>query len=94
MPIACEPLAQAPAIVKLTPLSLKMTDRFMVTVEFIDWKMEPEPTRAVFFFSRMMSTAWITGAALLSLPYKIPTSLASRKASSMPALRKASKVER
>ena len=92
MPIACEPLAQAPAIVKLTPLSLKMTDRFMVTVEFIDWKMEPEPTRAVFFFSRMMSTALMT--ALLSLPYKIPTSLASRKASSMPALRKASRVER
>ena len=94
MPIAWEPLAQAPAMVKLTPLSLKITDRFIVTVEFIDWKIEPEPTNAVFFFSRMMSTALITGAALLSLPYKIPTSLASRKASSIPALRKASKVAR
>ena len=43
--MAWEPLAQAPEIVKFTPLSLKMTDRFIDTVEFIDWKIEPEPTR-------------------------------------------------
>lgn len=50
------------------PRRLKITERFIVTVEFIDWKMLPEPTIAVFLLARMMSIPSITGAALLSLP--------------------------
>lgn len=46
----------------------------MVIVEFMDWKIEPEPTIAVFFLARMTSMASITGAALLSFPYNMPTS--------------------
>ena len=92
MPMACEPLAQAPEMVKFTPLSLNMTDKFMETVEFMDWKIEPEPTRTVFFFSRIISTALIMGAVLLSFPNKTPTSFASRNASSMPAFLNASTV--
>ena len=57
MPMACEPLAQAPDIVKLIPFRWKITERFMVMVEFMDWKIEPEPTNAVFFFSRIISIA-------------------------------------
>ena len=94
MPMACEPLAQAPEIVKFTPLSLKMTDRFIDTVEFIDWKIEPEPTRTVFFFSRIISTALIIGAVLLSFPYSIPTSFVSKNASSILAFLKASTLAR
>ena len=67
-PIECEPLAQAAERVRLTPRRLKITERFIVTVEFIDWKMFPEPTIAVFRLARMMSMPSITGAALLSLP--------------------------
>lgn len=37
------------------PRRLKITERFIVTVEFIDWKMLPEPTIAVFRLARMMS---------------------------------------
>ena len=68
MPMACEPLAQAAERVRLMPRRLKITERFIVTVEFIDWKMLPEPTIAVFCLARMMSMPSITGAALLSLP--------------------------
>lgn len=74
MPMACEPLAQAPDMVKLIPFKWKITERFMVIVEFMDWKIEPEPTIAVFFLARMTSMASITGAALLSFPYNMPTS--------------------
>ena len=35
-PIACDPLAQAPETVRFIPLNLKMHERFIVTVEFID----------------------------------------------------------
>ena len=35
--------------------SLKITDRYMVTEEFIDWNTAPEPTSVVSLFSRMMS---------------------------------------
>ena len=49
--------AQAPDIVKLIPFRWKITERFMVMVEFMDWKIEPEPTNAVFFFSRIISIA-------------------------------------
>ena len=38
-------------IVRFLPLSLKMQSRLMVTVEFIDWKMAPDPHRVVFFLS-------------------------------------------
>lgn len=68
MPMACEPLAQAPETVKLMPRRLKMVERFIVTVEFIDWKMLPEPTSTVLCFSRMTSAPWMTASALLSLP--------------------------
>ena len=54
--MAWEPLAQAPDTVRLIPLSLNMQSRFMVTVEFIDWNMAPEPHIVVSFFSRIMST--------------------------------------
>ena len=74
MPMACEPLAQAPDMVKLIPFKWKITERFMVIVEFMDWKIEPEPTIAVFFLARMTSMASITGAALLSFPYNMSTS--------------------
>ena len=66
--MACEPLAQAPDTVRFIPFSLNMQSRFIVTVEFIDWKILPEPTIAVFRLARMMSIPSITGAALLSLP--------------------------
>ena len=52
-----EVVAQAPDIVKLIPFRWKITERFMVMVEFMDWKIEPEPTNAVFFFSRIISIA-------------------------------------
>ena len=39
-------LAQAALTVKFTPLRWKIVLRFMFTVEFIDWKMKPEPRSA------------------------------------------------
>ena len=45
-----------------------MQERFIVTVEFIDWKMEPEPMSVVSRFSRRMSMLWTTASAVLSLP--------------------------
>lgn len=68
MPMACDRWRQAAESVRLMPRRLKITERFIVTVEFIDWKMLPEPTIAVFRLARMMSIPSITGAALLSLP--------------------------
>ena len=38
-PMAWLPLAQAALTVKLMPRRRKMVVRFIVTVEFIDWKM-------------------------------------------------------
>ena len=58
--------------------SLKIQPRFMVTVEFIDWKMAPEPQSVVSFFSRMVSTAFTFGTVELSLPYSKPTSCVFR----------------
>ena len=49
MPIECEPLAQAALTVKLMPRRWKIVLRFIVTVEFIDWKISPSraaPSRA------------------------------------------------
>ena len=66
--MAWEPLAQAALMVMLIPLSLKRHPRFIVTVEFIDWKMAPEPTRWVLFLLRIVSTLFTTASALLSLP--------------------------
>ncbi|GAB3723207.1 hypothetical protein GCM10027594_04140 [Hymenobacter agri] len=73
-----EPLAQAALKVRLMPLSGKMVARFMVTVEFMVWKMEPEPSRVVSFLARIMSVASMTGWAELSLPKMIPTSLSTK----------------
>ena len=67
-PMACAPLAQAPEMVRLMPRRRKMQERFIVTVEFIDWKMEPEPMSVVSRFSRRMSMLWTTASAVLSLP--------------------------
>jgi len=55
-PMAWEPLAQAPEMVRLMPFRRKMTLRFIDTVEFIDWKMAPEPQSIVSFFWRMVLT--------------------------------------
>lgn len=54
MPIECEPLAQAALTVKLMPRRWKIVLRFIVTVEFIDWKISPEPSSAESCFSSMM----------------------------------------
>ena len=67
-PMAWEPLAQAALTVILMPRSLNRQPKFIVTVEFIDWKMAPDPTMRVFFFSRIVSTLFTTASALLSLP--------------------------
>ncbi|MCY1557413.1 hypothetical protein D9M68_942620 [compost metagenome] len=64
----CDPLAQAALREKFTPVSLKMVDRFIVTVEFSTWNTDPEPTIMVSFFSRTMSKPSITGFAQLSFP--------------------------
>jgi len=68
IPMECEPLAQAPLTVKLIPFNLRITPRFMVIVEFIDWNIDPEPIIMVFFFLRNVSAASITAVAELSLP--------------------------
>ncbi len=68
MPRACEPLAHAPLTVKLIPRNLNITERFMLMVEFMDWKIEPDPRSVVSFFSRIRSMASITGTEELSLP--------------------------
>ena len=66
--MACEPLAQAALMVMLTPLRWKMVARFMVTVEFIDWKMAPLPSSVVSFFSMQVVCASMTALADESLP--------------------------
>ena len=66
--MAWEPLAQAPDTVRFIPFSLKIQSRFIVTVEFIDWKMAPLPQRVVSFFSLIVSTALTTGTVEESLP--------------------------
>ena len=63
----------------------------------LEWNIEevtPEGARFEVPFNMYSHGEEITFTIELSLPYKIPTSLASRKASSIPALRKASKVAR
>ena len=56
-PMAWEPLAQAADTVRFIPLRWNMHPRFMVTVEFIDWKMAPDPHIAVPFFSMIVRPA-------------------------------------
>ena len=63
-------------IVVLMPFRWKMVERFIVTVEFIDWKMAAEPTKVVSFFSNMVSCESMTALADESLPNSTPTSLA------------------
>ncbi len=48
----CEPDAHAALNVKLIPLSLKIVERFILTVLFMFWKIAPLPyqRRIVFFF--------------------------------------------
>ena len=55
-------------MVMLIPFSLKMVERFIVTVEFIDWKMAPEPCRVVSLVSNVCMCASITDFADESLP--------------------------
>ena len=43
MPIARELEAQAADDVRLMPRNLNRQARFIVTVEFIDWNIAPEP---------------------------------------------------
>ena len=74
----CEPLAQAALTVKFTPRRPKMVLRFMLTVEFIDWKMSADPSSAESCFSFMIWAASITGLADESLPKMIPTSFSRR----------------
>ncbi|MNE74548.1 hypothetical protein D3C80_1706340 [compost metagenome] len=64
----------------------------MVTVEFIDLKIAPEPIRAVSFFSRTISVASMIALETLSFPYIMPTSCSSKKASSICAFFNASIV--
>src|SRR5690606_41072651 len=67
-PMAWDPLAQAALMVILIPRILKIVDKFMVTVEFIDLKIAPEPIKAVSFFSRTISVASIMALETLSFP--------------------------
>ena len=67
-PMACEPEAQAPEAVRLMPLRWNRQARFMVTVEFMDWKMAPLPQAAVSWNSRNLSSARIVASATESLP--------------------------
>ena len=55
-PMAWEPLAQAADRVRFIPFRWNITPRFMVTVEFIDWKIAPEPQSMVSFFSMILAT--------------------------------------
>ena len=50
------------------PLSLNMHPRFMVTVEFIDWKIAPEPHMVVSFSALIVSIDRTTGSAEESFP--------------------------
>ena len=77
-PMACEPLAQAALMVMLMPLNLKMVDKFMVTVEFIDWNMAPEPIIWVSLYCKAVVCASMTAFAEESLPNSTPTSFFSR----------------
>ena len=76
--MACEPLAQAALSVKLTPRRWNMVLMFMFTVEFMDWKIRPDPSIAVSLYSSMIRLVSMTGLADESLPNITPTSLLSR----------------
>ena len=67
-PIDCEPEAQAADAVRLIPFRWNRQARFMVTVEFIDWKMAPLPQAAVEPNWRNLSRAIIVASATESLP--------------------------
>ena len=55
-----------------------MVERFIVTVEFIDWKMAADPTKVVSLFSIVTSCDSMTALADESLPNNTPTSFSSR----------------
>ena len=76
--MACEPLAQAELTEKLTPRRWKMVFMFMFTVEFMPWKIRPEPIMAESCFSRMILSDSTTALADESLPKITPTSFCSR----------------
>ena len=67
-PNDCEPLAHAAEAVRLIPFRWNSVARFIVTVEFIDWKMAPEPQAAVEPNWRNLSMATIVASATESLP--------------------------
>ena len=89
--MACEPLAQAALTVKLMPRRWKIVLRFIVTVEFIDWKISPDPSIAESCFSSMMRAASTTGRAEESLPKMMPTSSSSSISAVIPAFSNASR---
>ena len=89
-PMEWLPLAHALLTEKLTPRSRKMALRFILTVEFMAWKMYPDPRSWVSCFSAMMLAASMTGFAEESFPKMIPTSFSSRNGWSMCACSKAS----
>ena len=72
------PLAQAALTLKLMPLRWKMVLRFMFTVEFMLWNIQPLPSRAESCFSSI--SMWLSTVALAdeSLPISTPTSFCCR----------------
>ena len=66
--MACELEAHAALAVRLMPRSLNIVARFIVMVEFIDWKMAPLPQAAVSLYSRNLSSPSIVASATESLP--------------------------
>ena len=80
-------------MVMLIPFSRKMVERFIVTVEFMDWKIAAEPISVVSLFSTAISWEVITALADESLPNSTPTSFLARYSSSIPACFNAAKVD-
>ena len=72
------PLAHAELTEKFTPFMWKMVFMFMFTVEFMPWKMSPDPIMAESCFSAMMVADSTTAFAEESLPKMHPTSLLRR----------------
>ena len=74
MPMACEPLAQAPDIIKINSLQMENNRKVHGNREFMDWKIEPEPTIATYSSCWMTSMASITGQRYcISIQYTLPS---------------------
>ena len=77
-PIEWLPLAQAALTLKLMPRRWKMVLRFMFTVEFMLWNIQPLPSSAESRFSIIRVWLSTTAFADESLPINTPTSFFSR----------------